>query len=186
MDGMTKRNQHFPCAGCMLVPANIYQVPLGMRTEALISRGLWQRVFADGSVLNSISLGQAALPSLCQPLLVAAASISIWLLYVSIMLPAGVPSSVPTGRLSVTAGEPTALLGLHQPPSLIQHHPCSGNATCQNEWSVGVCDAALSHWGRMAFAHPHGCLGSMRRLCLVLGWSLKVPGELGVSMLASL
>lgn len=54
-----KRDQHFPCAGCMLVHAHIYQVPLGMRTGALISRGLDKgflltRVFADGSVLNSM------------------------------------------------------------------------------------------------------------------------------------
>lgn len=117
-------------AGCVLVPAHIYQAPLGMGTGALISRGLWQRVFAWWLCINSmltvkIPLGQDALPSLGQPWWWLQHQLaSGWFMSVSILLPAGVPSSVSTEGLSVAGAEPTALLGLHQPPSLTKPTPC--------------------------------------------------------------
>lgn len=55
---------------------------------------------------------------------------------VSIVSPAGIPSSVSTEGLSVPGAEPTALLELHQPPSLSQHHARSGKAACQSECEI--------------------------------------------------
>lgn len=103
--------------------------------------------------------------------MVVAALISIWLVYVGLhRVTCWVAQLCHTESLSVTGGEPTALLGLHQPPSLSQRHPCSEKAACQSECS-GQWGFVMEHCHTEAgwpFLIPHGCLGRVRRLCLVL------------------
>lgn len=93
------------------------------------------------------------------------------------MLPAGDPSSVTTESLSVTEGEPTALLGLHQPSSLSQHHPCSGKAAfqsgCSDQWGFVMLHCHTeAGW---PFLILHGCLGPSHEKAL-LGPQMESQG----------
>lgn len=55
-----------------------------------------------------------------------------------------------------------------------------GQSECSDQWGfVMLYCHTEAGW---PFLILHGCLGAMRRLCLVLRWSLKVPGEVGVSL----